>query len=106
MLLRVFGDHVDGPLPAWITRVRGDVESDALSHLQHLETAIGDRRVMEKKLATPRITVWLDEPKPAIAKRPDRTGCHRLGLPSPAALLARRPGGARTLAGASPLPVL
>jgi hypothetical protein len=73
--------------------------------LQHLEAAIGDRRVMEKELAAPRIAIWLNEPKSAIAKRPDRTGCHLLGLPSPAALLARRPGGARAMAEASPLPV-
>ena len=53
LLLRVFGDHVDGPLAARIARVGGDVEADALPDLQHLEAAIGDRGLMEKELTAP-----------------------------------------------------
>jgi hypothetical protein len=52
-LLRVFGDHVDGPLAARIARVGGDVKADALSDLQHLKAAVGDRGVMEEELAAP-----------------------------------------------------
>jgi hypothetical protein len=53
LLLRVFGDHVDGPLAAWVARIGGDVKADALPDLQHLETAVGDRGVMEEELAAP-----------------------------------------------------
>jgi hypothetical protein len=53
LLLRVFGDHVDGPLAARIARVGGDVKADALPDLQHLEPAVGDRGVMEEELAAP-----------------------------------------------------
>jgi hypothetical protein len=95
LLLRVFGDHVDGPLAAWVPRVGGHVEADALPNLQHLEAAIGDRGVMEKELSTPRVAVRLDESEAAIAERSDRTGCHRLEPTLSAALLARRHGGAR-----------
>ena len=105
-LLRVFGDDVDGPLAARIARVGSDVKADALSNLQHLEAAIGDRGVMEKELAAPRIAIRLDESEAAIAERSDRPGCHRLEPTLSAALLARRHGGARALAGASPQPVL
>ena len=53
LLLRVFGDHVDGPLAARIARVGGYVKADALPDLQHLEAAVGDRGVMEKELSAP-----------------------------------------------------
>jgi len=53
MLLRLFWDHVDGPLAARIAWVGSDIEADALPNLQHLEAAIGDRGVMEKELTAP-----------------------------------------------------
>jgi hypothetical protein len=102
LLLRVFRDHVDGPLAARIARIGGDVKADALPDLQHLEAAIGDRGVVEKELATSRVAVRLDESEAAIAERSNRTGCHRLEPTLSAALLARRHGGARF--GWSPAP--
>src|SRR5215218_9353322 len=101
-LLRLFWDHVDGPLAARIAWVRGDVEADALPDLQHLEAAIGDRGMMEKEFAAARIAIRLNESEATIAERSDRTGCHRLEPTLSAALLARRHGGARASAGALP----
>jgi hypothetical protein len=53
LLLRVFGNDVDGPLAARIARIGGDVKADALPNLQHLEAAVSDRGVMEEELAAP-----------------------------------------------------
>jgi len=100
-----FGHDVDGALAAGVARVRGHVETDALPDLQHLETAIGHRGVVEKEFAARFVVVGLDKPETAVAERPDRTRCHRVGLPSPA-LLAPRHGGTGALAGACSQPVI